>query len=229
MLDFLTVSGTDVVNIPIMSALLTIFISMIMGFVISLTYIKTADNGHYTQNFALTLILLPMVIALIILLIGSNVARAFSLAGAFSIVRFRSAPENPKDVSYVFFSMAAGLACGVGFYLYAIVFTIVLCFIMFILKLVNYAGRKTSQKNLKITIPENLNFEGIFDDILKKYTQSYSLNKIKTIDMGSLFELDYLVTVKNDISQKKFIDELRCKNGNLTITLSLSEDRMDFW
>lgn len=228
MLDILTSSATDATTISITTALLTIFISMVVGFIISLTYMKTADNGQYTQNFSLTLILLPIIIALIILLIGSNVARAFSLAGAFSIVRFRSAPGNPKDITYVFFSMATGLACGVGFFLYAIIFTIVLCLIMFVLSFINYGSKKSSQKILKITIPENLNFEGIFDEILDKYTQNYSLNKVKTVDMGSLFELDYSVSLNNNTNQKKFIDELRCKNGNLTIILSMAGESLDF-
>lgn len=228
MLNFLTVSGVEGTSISIATALLTIAFSMIIGFIISITYMKTADHGNYTQNFALTLILLPMIISLIILLIGSNVARAFSLAGAFSIVRFRSAPGNPKDISYIFFSMAAGLACGVGFYAYAVLFTVVLCLIMVVLGLLKFGCKKVSHRNLKITIPEDLNFEGVFDEILKKYTKSYVLSKVKTVDMGSLFELDYNVILKEDAEQKRFIDELRCKNGNLTIALSVSADRDEF-
>lgn len=228
MLNFLTTSMVDTSTITLMTMALTILVSMVIGFIISLTYMKTADNGQYTQNFALTLILLPMIIALIILLIGSNVARAFSLAGAFSIVRFRSAPGNPKDITYVFFSMATGLACGVGYFGYAILFTVVLCVVMAVLSKTGYGCKKTSEKVLKITIPENLNFEGVFDEILDKYTEKYTLSKVKTVNMGSLYELDYSVSMKNEVNQKKFIDELRCKNGNLNIILSLVGDRAEF-
>lgn len=228
MLNFLTNSLSDGSAISVTAAALTIITSMVCGLIISFTYMKTADHGQYTQNFAWTLIILPMIISLIILLIGSNVARAFSLAGAFSIVRFRSAPGNPKDISYVFFSMASGLACGVGFFVYALAFTVVLCVVIFVLNLLNYGDRQSCARNLRITIPENLNFEGVFDDILNKYAKSYTLSKVKTIDMGSLFELDYNITMKNDANQKKFIDELRCKNGNLAIILSIAGDKNEF-
>lgn len=228
MLNFLTTSAIDTSTISLATVALTIIFSMVAGFIISFTYMKTADKGQYTQNFSLTLILLPMIIALIILLIGSNVARAFSLAGAFSIVRFRSAPGNPKDITYVFFSMASGLACGVGYFGYALLFTVILCLIMIVLGYIDFGKRKTTEKILKISIPENLNFEGVFDEILERYTENYTLSKVKTINMGSLYELDYAICMKNETEQKKFIDELRCKNGNLNITLSLVGDKAEF-
>lgn len=209
--------------ISIMDALLTILISFALGIMISFTYIKTSKN-YYSQSFSLTLVIIPTIIAIIILLIGSNVARAFSLAGAFSIIRFRSAPGDPKDISYVLFTMAAGLACGSGFFIYALFFTAILCVLMFIINLIKYAQRKTSNKLLKIIIPEDLDYEGVFDDILEKYTTDYLLRKVRTTDLGSLYELVYDVTMNKDVSQKEFLDEIRCRNGNLNITLSLKAD-----
>lgn len=188
---------------------------------------KTSNKGGYAQSFALTLVVIPTVIAIIVLLIGSNVARAFSLAGAFSIIRFRSAPGDPKDITYVLFTMAAGLACGVGAYGYAGVFTIFLCVLMFILNVINFGKAKVSNKLLKVTIPEDLDYEGAFDDILGKYTTKYELVKVKTIDLGSLFQLIFTVTMDNSKSQKEFIDELRCRNGNLNIILSMNEEVSD--
>ncbi len=164
---------------------------------------------------------MPTVIAVIILLIGSNIARAFSLAGAFSIIRFRSAPRDPKDIAYVLFTMAAGLACGVGIFGYAGLFTIFLCTLMFVLNRLNFGAKKTSQKSLKITVPENLDYEGAFDEVLKEYTTGYELKKVKTTDLGSLYELAYVVTMDNEVSQKAFLDSLRCRNGNLNISLSM--------
>jgi hypothetical protein len=182
---------------------------------------KTADKKSYTQNFSLTLVLVPALIAIIILLIGSNVARAFSLAGAFSIIRFRSAPGDPKDIGYVLFTMAAGLACGVMFYGYAILFTAVLCLLMVILHITKFGEKTTSQKLLKITIPEDLDYEGVFDEIFEKYTTQYTLAKVKTMDLGSLYQLVYVIDMENKTNQKEFLDAIRCRNGNLNIVLSM--------
>lgn len=215
-------------SIPLMDSILTIVISFILGTVISITYMRTANNRVYSQNFALTLVIIPTIIAIIVLLIGSNVARAFSLAGAFSIIRFRSAPGDPKDISFVLFAMAAGLACGVGFYGYAILFTVFLCALMFVLSLINFGRRKVSSMILKITIPEDLDYEGAFDEVFNEFTRSHELIKVKTTDLGSLFQLIFTVTLDNSKSQKEFIDALRCRNGNLNITLSLNEDNAEY-
>jgi len=185
-------------------------------------------NGQYSQNFALTLVIIPTVIAIIVLLIGSNVARAFSLAGAFSIIKFRSAPGDPKDISYVLFTMAAGLACGVGFFGYGVIFTAFLCVLMFVLSLVGFGDKKLSHKLLKITIPEDLDYEGAFDDIFAQFTTGHELIKVKTTDLGSLFQLVYTVTMDNTVSQKEFLDALRCRNGNLNITLSMNADTAEY-
>ena len=193
-----------------------------------MTYIKTCDKAGYSQNFSLTLILIPAVIAVIILLIGSNIARAFSLAGAFAIIKFRSAPGDPKDIAYVLFTMAAGLACGVGAYAYAVLFTVLLCLVMFILHLVDFGAKRTSNKLLKITIPEDLDYEGAFDEVFDKHTTGYELRKVKTTDLGSLYELVYTITMGNEVSQKEFIDALRCRNGNLNIVLSMSAEASEY-
>ncbi|HYE10347.1 MAG TPA: DUF4956 domain-containing protein [Patescibacteria group bacterium] len=216
------------VTLSLSSAVLTILVSFILGGLISLTYIKTCNKGGYSQNFSLTLILIPAVIAVIILLIGSNIARAFSLAGAFSIIKFRSAPGDPKDIAYVLFTMAAGLASGVGAYIYAVIFTVLLCVVMFILNLINFGAKKTSNKLLKITIPEDLDYEGAFDEVFNKYTTGYDLRKVRTTDLGSLYELVYTITMGNEVSQKEFIDALRCRNGNLNIVLSMSAETSEY-
>lgn len=201
---------------------ITLIAALIFGLAISLTYMKTQEAGSYSQSFAITLAMLPVIMAVIILFIGSNVARAFSMAGTLSLIRFRSAPGDPKDIGYVFFDIGAGLACGIGQYLYGAVFVAVLCaFIIFITK-IRYGAYVTTVKNLKIVIPENLDYENAFDDIMKKYTTSYKLTKVKTTDLGSLYELDYIINMKRKASDKQFIDELRCRNGNLNIVLSLA-------
>jgi len=208
-------------------AVITILSAFALGILISFTYMKTHSKGQYSQNFSLTLVMIPCIIAIIILLVGNNVARAFGLAGAFSIIRFRSQPGDPKDIAYVFFTMAAGLACGVGLYVYAIFFTVLLCLFMAMLCRFNFGGSKTTYKLLKIVIPEDLDYQGAFDDVFEKYTINHELKRVKTTDLGTLYELVYLITVKKDINEKNFLDELRCRNGNLNIILVMNADNTD--
>ena len=167
--------------------------------------------------------MLPIILSVIIIFIGSNIARAFSLAGTLSIIRFRSAPGDPKDIGFIFFDFAAGLACGVGLFGYGAIFVAILCIIMILAEKFKFFEKKATHKVLKITIPENLNYQGAFDEILKKYTKKYSLTRIKTTDLGSLFELNYAVIMLDDMDEQEFINELRCRNGNLEIRLSTEE------
>ncbi|MBC3796999.1 DUF4956 domain-containing protein [Acetobacterium tundrae] len=209
---------TDTLSVG--STLKIIFTSLIMGLFISIVYIKTQGKDGYSPGFTITLIMLPAIIAIIILLVGNNIARAFSLAGAFSLIRFRSAPGDPIDISYVFFTLAVGLACGMGYIAYGVLFAIILCIVMVILSTTKYAKPKTRNMQLKITIPEDLDYQDCFDDILLQYTQSYKVQRVKTCDFGALFEIVYTLCLKEDINQKEFIDKLRCRNGNLSIVLN---------
>ncbi|WP_017813337.1 DUF4956 domain-containing protein [Paenibacillus shenyangensis] len=215
-----TVSASTT-ELTLSGALLTILVSIILGGIISLTYMKTNQNG-FSQSFTLTMVLLPVIVSIIILLIGSNIARAFSLAGAFSIIRFRSAPGDPKDIAYVLFTMAAGLAVGTGYFGYAVLFTLILCLLMFLLNRFNFGTRKTMQRTLKVTIPENLGYEEAFNEVFHKFNVQHELKKIRTTELGSLYELIYLVTMKQETNQKEFLDEIRCRNGNLDLSLTMS-------
>ena len=225
MLESIFGTATETIStIDISTAIITVIVSFAVGVLISITYMKTAGRENYSQNFALTMVLTPAVIAVIILLIGSNIARAFSLAGAFSIIRFRSAPGEPKDIAYVLFTMAAGLAAGTGFYGYSVLFTVLMCAIMFVLHLTKFGYTKNTGQLLKISVPENIDYEGVFDEILEKYTVDHNLLKVRTADLGSLYQLSYSVTLRDGTSRKEFLDELRCRNGNLNITLSMAQE-----
>lgn len=208
-------------DITVASAVVTMLISLVFGGAIGFTYCKTQEE-NYQRSMAVTLLMLPIILSVIIVFIGSNIARAFSLAGTLSIIRFRSAPGDPKDIGFIFFDIAAGLACGVGLYGYGAIFVSILCIVIILTEKIRLFEKKSVQKTLKITIPENLNYQGAFDEILKKYTEKYTLTKIKTTDLGSLFELCYSVTMLNDGDEQEFINELRCRNGNLNIILSVS-------
>jgi len=228
MLDSILGSSTVESTFTVASLLKCIGTAIVLGLIISFVYMKTHNTKTPSRAFSITLVVLPSVITIIIMLIGNSVARAFSLAGAFQIIRFRSAPGNAKDITYVLFSMAVGLCCGMGFIAYGIIAAIILCVLMVVLEAVKFGKNKAIQQNLRILIPENLDYQGAFDGILKKYTDSYTRKKVKTTDLGSLFELQYVVTTKPNINEKEFIDELRIRNGNLSISLALAGDDEDF-
>ncbi|WFR63898.1 DUF4956 domain-containing protein [Paenibacillus amylolyticus] len=221
MLDSLFSSALTDTDLTFNNAVITIGLAIILGLIISLTYMKT-NQATYSQSFTLTMVVLPVIVAIIILLIGSNIARAFSLAGAFSIIRFRSAPGDPKDIAYVLFTMASGLACGVGAFGYAILFTIILCVLMFVLSRFNFGGKKSQLKTLKVTIPENLSYEEALNEVFHTFNVPFDLKKIRTTELGSLYELVYSVTIHESVSQKEFLDAIRTRNGNLDISLTMS-------
>ena len=222
MQDFLynLTSGDYATVLSWQSVLEVVISASIIGFVISLVYMLTHKKEGYSQAFCVSLILLAPIVGMVILVIGNNVATAFSLAGAFALVRFRSAPGDPKDIAFVFMSVTMGLTCGLGYWIYAALAVAVLCVIILVLHFVNYAGKKGNTYELKITVPETLNYVGVFDDVLKKYTNSFKLARVKSVDFGSLFELSFSVNLKDDKDIRKMLDELRAMNGNLKIMLS---------
>ena len=222
---FNTVLANTGAEMSVATSLTTMLIAIIFGALIGFTYYKT-QNENYQRSMAVTLVMLPIILSVIILFVGSNIARAFSLAGTLSIIRFRSAPGDPKDIGFIFFDIAAGLSCGVGLYGYGALFVLILCVAIFIMEKCNLFSKKDVHKTLKITIQENLNFEGAFDEILSKYTKKYTLTKIKTTDLGSLFELAYDVVMSEGQNEQEFLNELRIRNGNLTIVLSVAPIRV---
>ncbi len=209
-------------NLTFLQSLITMAAALILGGVIAFTYYKTQNEEYYQRSLAITLCMLPIILSVIILFIGSNIARAFSLAGTLSIIRFRSAPGDAKDIGFIFFDIAAGLACGVGLYGYGALFVIILCAAIILIESLKIFEKKTTNKLLKILIPEDLNYEGTFEEVLNSYTKKHSLTKIKTTDLGSLFELCYNVVMKDDVNEQEFLNELRCRNGNLSIILSVA-------
>lgn len=230
MLDslFTTASSTTESTLTVGHSLIALLAAFAVGILISLVYMRTHKNGSPSQSFALTIVILPAVISVIILLVGSNIARAFSLAGAFSIIRFRSVPGDPKDIAYVLFALAAGLACGMGYLTFGFLFTLVVCLVMLILNAIKFGQSKTTGKLLKIVIPENLDYQNALEDVLNQFTVSHDLVKVKTTDLGSLYELVYQVTTRDDRKEKDFLDELRCRNGNLNITLVMNAQPAEY-
>ena len=214
---------TDVSIIPMPQSLICMGTALILGLVISICYMCTQKKGSYTKDFAIALTILPAVVAIVIILVGSNVARAFSIAGAFALVRFRSIPGNSKDIAVVFLTMAIGLATGLGYIAFGVMGTVLIVLVIVILSVSGFGENKSEEKLLRILIPESLNYKDIFD----KYLDYYEMKNVKTTNMGSMFELQYLVTAKKDMDEKAFIDEIRCRNGNLNISLGMMPDKHD--
>lgn len=206
----------------IIDELLVVVLSFMLGVVIAGVYKFVHKDGDYSQSFIVTLVMLCTLIAIVIMIIGSNVARAFSLGGALSIIRFREALRDPKDIAFVFFATATGLAVGAGAYAYAVVGVLLLSVFLIILIRFNIFAPRGTAKKLKVVIPEDLNYEGKFDGVLEKYCESYTLRKVMNIDLGTLFELVFSVKMKNGVSEKEMLDELRTLNGNLKISLTLA-------
>lgn len=225
MLDITTALSNTATEITVTDAITTMVVSFVLGVIISLTYIITAEKENYSQSFCYTLVIVPVVAAIIILLVGSSIASALSVSGAFALVRFRSEPGSPKNIAYIFATVAVGLACGLRCYLYGAIFAIFLCVVLFVFTKFNFGFRNIRNRKLKILIPESLDFENVFEDILNKYTVKYELIKVATADLGSIYELDYNIVIKGNIVVKDFIDELRCRNGNLTVAMYMDNHR----
>lgn len=213
-------------ELSLSSILLILTAALVLGLIVAGFYAAIHQHDSYPASFPMTLVMLPVIISIIIYLIGNNVASAFSLAGAFSLIRFRSAPGDPKDIAYVFFALAIGLACGMGYIFYAAVAAVFLCLAMLLLEKIHFGTPRASSLNLKITVPEQLSFEGSFDEVLDAFALQWKLTKVKSVDFGSLFELSYQVSLRDDTDRKAFIDQLRKRNGNLNIELSLKSNEV---
>ncbi|MBQ8392868.1 MAG: DUF4956 domain-containing protein [Clostridia bacterium] len=200
--------------------LLCILSALACGIILALAY---TYKSRYTKSFLMTICILPAVVCTVIMMVNGNIGTGVAVAGAFSLVRFRSTPGSAKEICTIFIAMGAGLISGMGYLAYAILFSVLLSVITIVIKAIKIGKVKENTKVLLITVPEDLNYDTAFDEILKNYTKSYELFTVKTSNLGSLFKLKYLVDMKNGVSEKEMIDEIRCRNGNLEIRLSTQE------
>lgn len=205
-------SGT----LSISTALICMGAALIFGIIIALVHMYSTKCS---KNFAITIAVLPLLVQVVIMMVNGNLGTSIAILGSFSLIRFRSMQGNSRELVSIFFAMAIGLAVGMGHIMYAFVFTLITSLALIILQKSSFGMKKNNEKSLKITIPENLDYTNIFDDIFDKYTDNIELNKVKTTNMGSMFELSYNISLKNNINEKDFIDEIRTRNGNLTVNL----------
>ncbi len=195
---------------------LCVVTALVLGVLASLVF---SVRRQQTNSLAASIALLPAVVTVVIMMVNGNIGAGLAVAGTFALVRFRSAPGSARDITGLFFAVAIGLSCGMGYLAMAVVFFVIFSAAVLLLTYTGF-GENRAARQLKITIPENLDYDGLFDDILEKYTSGYELIRVRTTNMGTLFELTYTVILKEKSISKQFIDELRCRNGNLNIICS---------
>jgi len=207
--------------------LITLLIAFILGLIITKTYTKTHKGTTYSQSFCHTIIIMCMVIAIIMVIIGSNIARAFSLVGALSVIRFRTAVKDARDTGFVFFAMAAGMACGCYFYLTGITMTVTISLLILLLNKFDYGAKTSIDKLLTLRLPNNIPYQEHFTDHFMKYLSHYALTTVDVVQQGALTELTYNVRLKPRTNEKDFLDGLRTLNDNNKVTLLYRDQRVD--
>lgn len=217
--------NTDVFSVSdvVFSTILSFLLTLIIGHVYRITY----RGVSYTQSYVHTLIMMSMVVAVIMLVIGSNIARAFSLVGALSIIRFRNAVKDTRDVGYIFFAMAIGMACGTRFYLLAIVATLIICFILWGMATLNMFAKDVREQILKVRVPGDMRYESLFDNVFSRYLSRFNLIAVETVQAGLLTELIYGIELRNPSQAQAFMQELSRLNDNNKVALISGHHEVD--
>ena len=225
MLDFFFhgLFNTDISGvISFGSFLLCMLTSLLIGLILAFS---CRYQGRYTKSFLVTLMLLPGVVCIIIMMVNGSVGAGVAVAGAFSLVRFRSAPGTGREITMLFLAMGAGLIAGMGYLAFALLFAVIMSVMNVLYNRLDLGEKKNGlrYRTLTIMIPESLDYSSVFDEVLLHYTTDYTLTRVKTTNMGSMFRLSYDLTLREGASEKELIDQLRCRNGNLEIMLSMQE------
>ncbi len=221
MFESLFSTGTTSTALELMPFLASMGCAIALGFVLALAY---CFRSRHTKSFVIALALLPAIVCVVIAMVNGNVGAGVAVAGAFSLVRFRSAPGSARDITFIFLAMCIGLVAGMGYVAWAAIVTAVMCAVVLAYQVID-AGPlgESSDRTLRITVPEDLDFTGLFDDLLDKYAVYHELESVRTTNMGSLYRLVYRIGMRDLSQQRALIDELRCRNGNLEIVISHQE------
>ena len=203
-------------TLSLSSVSICIISAIILGMIISFVYMKTTK---YSKNFAITIVMLPLLVGVVMMIVNGNLGTSIAILGAFGLVRFRSIPGTSKEIATVFWTMAVGLAIGMGQIFFAGLITAIIAILVFILSYTKFGESDNIPRILNVAIPEDLDYDEVFDEIFNKYTKKYELIKVNTADLGSIYELRYEVVMNNNVKEKDFIDELRVRNGNLKISM----------
>lgn len=214
---FNTIFDTSTTGLEISSALIAAGAALIMGIALAITHRYTSQT---TKGFLITLAVLPLLVMAVMIMINGNLGTSIAILGAFSLIRFRSLQGRAKDLLAIFFAMMIGLACGMGHILFGAVITVIAILAIILFTYTHFLEPDRHERVLKVVIPEDLDYEEVFDEIFKNYTSRHHLVKMKTMNMGSLYKLTYEVKLKHGVKEKDFLDEIRVKNCNLKVLLS---------
>lgn len=209
-------------TVSVVSFIICILTALALGLLTALAHNFRTET---TRSFLMTVAILPALVTVVVMMVNGNLGVGVAVAGAFGLIRFRSAQGSARELATIFLTMGTGLICGMGYIGYAMVFTVIMCLVLMVYTAAGFGSSiGENERTLRITIPEDLDYVGVFDEIFNKYTSSYNLTSVKTSNMGSLFKLKYDVTMKPTSNEKEFIDKLRVRNGNLEIALSVREN-----
>ncbi|MCL1842607.1 MAG: DUF4956 domain-containing protein [Defluviitaleaceae bacterium] len=223
---FDSISGNIVYNFPPTAGLIiTTLVSLLMGLIVSMIY---RYRTNYSQSLSMTLVVLPALVQIIIMLASGNIGVGIAVAGAFQLVRFRSIPGTAREIAHLFFAMSLGFVTGLGYIFFAFIFLIIIGVCSIILTVMKFGDEEEELRTLRIRIPENLDYDGLFDEVFEKHTKGAELETVRTSQMGSIFELKYLIRLKSAEIPKAFIDDLRIRNGNLSIRISRGNRNREF-
>jgi hypothetical protein len=210
-------------------AFIVMISAVTLGIILAYFYMFIKRDDGFISDFPWTMAMMPPVVAVLIIMLANNLAAGIAVGGLFALTRFRTNQRNTEDIAYVLLTVVIGVVTGTGYVAFAAVFTLFMMTVIFLLFLVKFS--KTTDRNiaLRIIVPESLNYENLFDDLMKEYCLSASLNRVRTIDFGTLFEISYNVVIKKSTKQKQFIDRIRERNGNLTVTMTVQRfNQVDF-
>lgn len=224
---FLGLFDTDMTRtIGIEQFLLCIGCSLVIGIILALGYMS---HARYTKSYIMTLAVLPAIVCVVIMMVNGNIGTGLAVAGAFSLVRFRSVPGSAKEITMLFLAMGTGLLTGMGYIGFGFVFAVVMSFVVALYNRFDFGSQKNAlrYKTIRIAIPEDLDYTKVFDSVFEAYTDKYEFVRVKSFNMGSMFRVTYNLTMKKDANEKEMIDMLRCRNGNLEITLSKQDNSVD--
>lgn len=206
-------------NLTLTGFLLIICASILCGIGISATYLYFRKKEYMINDMGIVMVVVPVAAAVVIMIVGRNIAAGLGMSGIFVLVRFRSGPIESKDLSYLFAAICAGVLNGCGYVVYGVLFTILITALIIVLEFAGWGRNAGNPMLLKIWIPESLNFQNTFDPVLKKYSDDFCLLMVRTTDFGSNCELRYRIILKDSANQKKLLDDIRTRNGNMNVVL----------
>lgn len=226
--ELIKLSSSDILStFSLWEAVIALGLSFVLSLLVGVFYRITHRGTSYSQSYVQTMVMMSFTVAIIMLIIGSNIARAFSLVGALSIIRFRNAMKETRDVGFIFLAMAIGMACGTRFYVLAVLFTAFACFAIYLMYRLNVGASTREEMLLKVFLPASENYQEAFGDVFSQYLESFKLMTIETAREGMFNELTYSVRLRSTAQQQALLDEIRKRNGGAKVTLSLGLQQID--